>query len=212
MEKKFVSIEDTNPRIFKNNLLEALSKTHWTIPLYVFIPIIAVLFYVSIAILKVDWLMILIFGIIGLVVWTFVEYYLHRFVFHYHPKSDFGKRIIFLFHGVHHDYPNDTKRLVMPPSASIPLALIHFIIFYLIFDFLIGINYLYPFFATFLLGYLFYDITHYALHHFSLKGKFWLYIKKHHLRHHFQHPDRGFGVSQTAWDYVFRTMFPSLKK
>ena len=35
----------------------------------------------------------------------------------------------FIIHGVHHDHPNDKMRLVMPPGASIPLALLFFGLF-----------------------------------------------------------------------------------
>jgi 4-hydroxysphinganine ceramide fatty acyl 2-hydroxylase len=61
--------------------------------------------------------------VLGLGIWTITEYILHRYVFHFEPNVEWGKKIHFIFHGVHHDYPNDAKRLVMPPSASIPMAL-----------------------------------------------------------------------------------------
>src|SRR5215210_4497597 len=56
--------------------------------------------------------------------WTLTEYWLHRVVFHFEPEGGIGARIHWMIHGVHHDHPNDPLRLVMPPSASIPLALI----------------------------------------------------------------------------------------
>ena len=51
------------------------------------------------------------------------EYLLHRFVFHLEPDSRWGRRLHFIIHGVHHDFPHDPMRLVMPPSVSIPLAI-----------------------------------------------------------------------------------------
>jgi 4-hydroxysphinganine ceramide fatty acyl 2-hydroxylase len=68
-----------------------------------------------------------------------------------------------------------------------------------------------PFFAGFLSGYLFYDMTHYAIHHYNFKSKFWLEIKQHHMLHHFQDMDRGYGVSSKFWDHVFRTTFRKTK-
>jgi len=65
-----------------------------------------------------------------------------------------------------------------------------------------------PFFAGFLIGYLFYDITHYAIHHFNMHNKLWLAIKNHHSKHHYQNPGLGYGVSQPTWDYIFGTTFP----
>ena len=56
----------------------------------------------------------------GIVFWTFIEYTGHRYVFHSHPKTAFGKKLLYLIHGAHHDYPNDPRRLVVPPLVSIP--------------------------------------------------------------------------------------------
>src|SRR5690606_20289908 len=83
----------------------------------------------------------------GMAFWSFTEYMLHRFVFHYHPKSKIGQRIHFIAHGVHHDYPNDSLRLVLPPSISVPLAFLFFGIFYAI----LGFNYTIPFYGGFVM-------------------------------------------------------------
>jgi len=71
------------------------------------------------------------------------------------------------------------------------------------------IHLLYPFFAGFVLGYLFYDMLHYALHHVDLKGKMWIALKTHHLKHHFKDPDKGFGVSSPMWDIIVGSNFSS---
>jgi sterol desaturase/sphingolipid hydroxylase (fatty acid hydroxylase superfamily) len=204
MVKNYISNKDETPKMFENDILEALSKVHWTIPLYVFLPVIFYFFYKSIFVFFLDFVQIILMILLGLFVWTFTEYSLHRFVFHFEPSGEFGKRLHFMFHGVHHDYPNDSKRLVMPPSISIPLASM----FYYLFQFLLGPIAVFPFFIGFIGGYLFYDISHYAIHHFNMKSKFWLFIKNHHMRHHYQYPDKGFGVSQPTWDYVFGSTFP----
>jgi sterol desaturase/sphingolipid hydroxylase (fatty acid hydroxylase superfamily) len=114
----------------------------------------------------------------------------------------------FLLHGVHHDYPNDSKRLVMPPSVSIPLA----VLFYGLFILVLGEVYTAPFLAGFLVGYICYDEIHYATHHAPMKSRFWLAIKHHHILHHFRDPERGFGVSNPAWDYVFGTAYKPEEK
>ena len=204
MPKNFVSNKDETVRMFESDFMEALSHVHWTVPLWLFIPIILFFLYQGIVTYSLPAGDIVLYFIIGICVWTLTEYLLHRFIFHYNAKSDFGKKIHFIFHGVHHDYPKDSKRLVMPPSVSIPLALL----FYLLFYSLIGEIKVTPFFAGFLTGYLFYDTTHYAIHHFNMKSKFWLAIKNHHMKHHYQDADKGFGVSQPTWDYVFKTNFP----
>jgi len=44
--------------------------------------------------------------LIGLFVWTLSEYMLHRFVFHYRPRSPWQDRVTYLFHGIHHHQRN----------------------------------------------------------------------------------------------------------
>ena len=204
MAKKYISNKDETVRMFESDFLEAFSKVHWTVPLWTFVPIILFFLYRSIFVFEIGTGIILLYIVIGLAIWTITEYLLHRFIFHYQPSNKIGKRLHFIFHGVHHDYPKDSKRLVMPPSVSIPLATL----FYFLFDAAFGSILVSPFFAGFLVGYLFYDITHYAIHHFNMKSKFWLAIKNHHMLHHYKYDDKGFGVSQPVWDYVFKTTYP----
>ena len=203
MKKKYVSNSQESARMFKSNLLEGLSKVHFTVPLFIFVPVIAFCTYkyflTPLSILTYFELFI---G--GLFVWTFVEYIMHRFVFHYVPADKpWAMRLHFIFHGVHHDYPSDRLRLVLPPSVSIPLATG----FFFLFKTMIPLNYLWGFFPGFILGYLFYDISHYAIHHFNFKGSIWKKIKQHHMLHHYQDPDKGYGVSSPLWDKVFRSDF-----
>jgi sterol desaturase/sphingolipid hydroxylase (fatty acid hydroxylase superfamily) len=148
------------------------------------------------------------FYIGGGLFWTLAEYLLHRFVFHYHATTKIGKRISFLTHGVHHDYPNDSKRLVMPPILGVPIALV----FWLLFTLILGSTNVYPFFAGFISGYLVYDMMHYALHHANIKHPLFLKLKQHHMIHHYAEPENGFGVSSTFWDTVFKTELQKNKK
>ena len=92
-------------------------------------------------------------------------------------------------------------RLVMPPSVSIPLAIIFFALFRLV----LGPAWCLPAFAGMLVGYLIYDMTHYHVHHHRAKNKLSLALRRYHYRHHFQQSDRGYGVSSPFWDRVFRT-------
>jgi|GEM_PF-3679816 len=41
MAKKYVSNSTESSRMFKSDLLEALSKVHFSIPIFVFVPVIA---------------------------------------------------------------------------------------------------------------------------------------------------------------------------
>lgn len=203
MEKLFVSNTET-ARMFKRDWMEPFSKVHFTVPLIIFIPVIGYYLYKA-AITVSPWYLILGLYAGGIFTWSLMEYILHRFLFHYKPPGKIGARIHFIFHGVHHDYPNDAMRLVMPPVMSVPLA----IIFYFLFKLVLGETMVFPFFAGFVSGYLFYDISHFAIHHFNFKNKFWLNIKKHHMFHHYKEPAKGYGVSSKLWDKVFKTDFNS---
>jgi len=203
MKKKYVSNSQESVRMFKSDLLEALSKVHFTVPLYIFVPVIAYCVY---RFTQTDLGLLLFVELfaLGLFVWTLTEYIMHRFVFHYEPADKpWAQRIHFIFHGVHHDYPSDAKRLVLPPSVSIPLATG----FYFLFNAILPPNYIWGFFPAFILGYLFYDISHYAIHHFNFKGAIWKKIKQHHMLHHYQDPAKGYGVSSPLWDKIFRSDF-----
>jgi len=203
MKKNYVSNSQESVRMFKSDFLEALSKVHFTVPLFIFIPVIAFCVYKAIE-LQLGILNFVELFALGLFVWTLVEYIMHRFVFHYAPPDKpWAQRMHFVFHGVHHDYPSDAKRLVLPPSVSIPLALG----FYFLFNAILPANDIYGFFPAFILGYLFYDISHYAIHHFNFKGSLWKKIKQHHMLHHYQDPEKGYGVSSPLWDKVFRSDF-----
>jgi sterol desaturase/sphingolipid hydroxylase (fatty acid hydroxylase superfamily) len=144
---------------------------------------------------------------IGLFLWTFAEYTLHRFLFHHHPTTARQERIFFLFHGVHHAQPQDKTRLVMPFPVSIPMAAVFFGLFYLILAvWLKSPQWVAPLLAGFLIGYLIYDLTHYATHHFPMRSGYARYLKRYHMQHHYKDPDTRFGVSSPAWDWVFGTM------
>src|SRR3954464_10931328 len=63
---------------------------------------------------------------LGVFSWTLLEYLLHRFVFHFEPNPDSAlqKDSSFLIHGIHHDYPWDRDRLVMPPTVTAIIAVV----------------------------------------------------------------------------------------
>lgn len=203
MKKTYVSNSTESTRIFKSDFLESFSRVHWTVPMIAYIPVVLYFIYRSFFVAHTSGLQFAGMFVVGLVSWSLFEYIMHRWIFHFVPKSKWGLRLHFIFHGVHHDYPNDMKRLVLPLSVSIPLA---FGVYFAFRAFLAPV-YLYPFFSAFVLGYIFYDTVHYALHHFNFKGAFWKKIKKHHMLHHYSDASKGFGVSSELWDKVLNSGF-----
>jgi len=193
--------------MFENPLLERLSRVHPAVPPLLYLPV--VVFLLARAIVHEDLAPAAVAGVFlgGLATWSLAEYLLHRFVFHLQPDNRFGRRLHFIIHGVHHDYPHDPMRLVMPPSVSVPLATL----VYLLFHSLLGGAWSLPFFAGFLVGYLIYDMTHYHIHHHRSDDRLSLLLRRYHYRHHFQQSDRGFGVTSPFWDKAFRT-FPVIRR
>ena len=187
--------------------MEGLSKVHFTVPLFIYIPVIAFFIYRSFFVLNNTAGWFLIYLLAGLFIWTITEYLLHRYIFHFVPKSKWGLRLHFIFHGVHHDFPRDAKRLVMPPSASLPLA----VLFYFLFYWLLPARMMNAFFAGFLIGYLTYDMVHYAIHHANFKSKLMKNIKQHHMLHHYSDSTKGYGVSSSLWDIFFQSGFKNKK-
>ncbi|SHM93843.1 sterol desaturase family protein [Mucilaginibacter sp. OK098] len=198
--KKYISNSQESVRMFKSDFFEALSKVHYTVPIIIFMPVIVYMIIQGIQQGLCTW-QYPVTIISGLIVWTIVEYVLHRYIFHYQFPGKIGARLHFVIHGVHHDYPCDRRRLVMPPSLSIPLALM----FFFLFRNLLPAKYLDIIFAKFLTGYLIYDIGHYAMHHLNFKSGLFKKIKQHHMLHHYQNPNRGYGVSSPLWDKILQS-------
>jgi len=137
----------------------------------------------------------------GWALWTLSEYWTHRVVFHFEPESGLGARLHWMIHGVHHDHPNDPRRLVLPPVISVPFGIAFLALFVLVF----GVGEGAAVCAGFYAGYLAYDMLHFALHHRRPRSRAGRLLYQLHMRHHFEDEQRGFGVSAPWWDIVFGT-------
>jgi sterol desaturase/sphingolipid hydroxylase (fatty acid hydroxylase superfamily) len=202
------SSESESIRLFQSDFMEFFTHVSPITIMVVWIPVIGYLLVYSVQTaygVGFPWYIPL--GVVsGIFFWTAAEYLLHRFFFHYVPSSPQLERIFYLFHGVHHDRPQDKTRLVMPLPVSIPLALVFYGLFYLLLGVVLNAAWwVVPMMAGFLLGYLAYDLTHYAAHHFPMRSGYAKYIKRYHMMHHYRNPDARFGVSTPIWDWVFGT-------
>ena len=190
--------------MFESKLLDRFSRVHHLVPVALFGPVIALLLILAVAELEPLPLVALVAG--GYLFWTLTEYWMHRLVFHFEPDHGIGARLHWIIHGVHHDHPNDPKRLVMPPSVSVPLSLLFFAAFWLV----LGPPGAFAFGAGFWAGYLVYDCLHYHLHHHVPRTALGRRLRELHMRHHFQDDTVGFGISAPWWDHVFGTAVPKL--
>jgi dihydroceramide fatty acyl 2-hydroxylase len=188
-----------SPPMFESRLLDRFTRVHPVVPVVIYAPLVVVMLVLGIGRDGLSDSVALV--LVGYLLWTLFEYWLHRLVFHFEPEDGIGARLHWMIHGVHHDHPNDPMRLVMPPAASVPLAAIVIGVLFLA----LGPVHAPAAVAGFFIGYLIYDEMHYALHHHTPKSRMGKRLRELHMRHHFQDDERGFGISAPYWDVVFRT-------
>lgn len=129
----------------------------------------------------------------GAMLWTLVEYLLHRFVYH-------KVAVVRELHGMHHAHPNDLV------GAPIWISIIGFSLLLAFFALLVGIEMGSAITTGLMAGYISYLVVHDAVHRWQLGERSWL--RNHRLRHlrHHRHPLPGnFGVTTGFWDLVFAT-------
>lgn len=204
--KLFESIEDTSPRIFDNPIMDFLSRVSWWVIPIIYIPMIIFFIYKGIVINEIPLISFGLYFVLGIIIWTFLEYTLHRWAFHFEARTKRQERILFLVHGIHHDYPQDSKRLVMPPSVSLILAVIIYSIIFGITSIFSATILIPAIFAGVVAGYLYYDMVHYSQHHMKITNPYYKDLKEYHMKHHYQEPDLAFGISNKVWDKIFGTL------
>ncbi|PNS18265.1 Ceramide very long chain fatty acid hydroxylase SCS7 [Sphaceloma murrayae] len=146
------------------NFLEPLSLTPWWVIPLVWLPPVAYGTYLSSLALSRSGLAA--YWLSGLCLWTFIEYGLHRCLFHidqYLPDNRVGITLHFLLHGIHHYLPMDKYRLVMPPTLFVVLATPFWKLAHAVFSYQWEAGT--AVFCGGIFGYICYDLTHYFLHH-----------------------------------------------
>lgn len=208
MENREIKILDpsASPRLFKNPILDKLSRTHISIPIVILSSAAAGIAVYGFYNGKIGILSFILFFLLGAFAFTLMEYLMHRFLYHLAPTTEKRKKFQYTLHGVHHDHPNDKERLAMPPAVSVTLA----ILLYLLFRWTLG-PHVFGFAPGFFLGYSLYLFIHYSVHIFAPPKNFLRKLWVHHSIHHYKQPESAYGVSSPLWDYVFGTM-PSRKR
>lgn len=142
----------------------------------------------------------------GWLVWTLLEYVMHRFFFHRRAADSAAELRSFMAHGYHHEFPGDRMRLVAPPLMSWPLAAVVTGAYVLA----LGADRGLALFAGTATGYVAYDWIHYYAHHFRPRNPVGRFLRRYHLLHHFDESwsTHRFGVSSPLWDLVFGTYKP----
>jgi sterol desaturase/sphingolipid hydroxylase (fatty acid hydroxylase superfamily) len=188
-------------KVFENPILERLSRTHISVPITIFLLTGAALLLYAVKYTNLSIYLIPVLFFAGLIFFSFIEYIVHRYLFHMNTNTALKKRLQYSMHGIHHEYPKDKTRLAMPPILSVLLCLILLVIFYSLMN-----TFVFAFLPGMLYGYSGYLFVHFIVHAYPPPKNIFKALWIHHSIHHYKSVHRAFGVSSPLWDYVFHTM------
>lgn len=127
----------------------------------------------------------------GLLLWTLVEYLIHRFAFH-------G----FAPHYRHHADPTDPRYIVAPLWLSLAGAAAVWILAAIATG---SWSRAALVVAGLLSGYLAYELVHLRIHSADPGGSLLRALRRYHYYHHFADEHACYGVTSPVWDRVFHT-------
>ena len=200
-------VQDLKPKnqgskqLFKNPVLEKLSRTHISVPLIIFFSFAVGLLYWNTLNTSLNVFQTVGMFFLGMLSFSWVEYNVHRHVFHMATYTKLRAKIQYIAHGVHHEFPKDKDRLAMPPLLSVTIATILLLLFRLILG-----DFVFSFLPGFLVGYAAYLSVHYIVHAYQPPKNFFKVLWVNHGMHHYKNGDIIFGVSSPLWDYIYGTM------
>ena len=134
---------------------------------------------------------------LGVILWTLIEYLLHRFLGHVHKGRNFFKAEHIQHHAKFEYFAPANKKAIS--------ALIGFLFFLLIGIVFIPIFFVIAFLVGFFAMYALYETTHFRFHAKNPIAYPFVILRKHHFYHHFHNPKTNFGVTSRFWDRVFGT-------
>ena len=139
---------------------------------------------------------------LGVLIWTIIEYIMHRFFFHWIPKWRPLRELIKICHLAHHENPRNPALILVQAEHSIIYSILSFApIFWLSPTFYITLGLM----SGVWMGFLYYELLHYQIH---LKNSSSVVLKaqqRHHIHHHYANARSCFGVTSPLWDWVFST-------
>jgi hypothetical protein len=137
---------------------------------------------------------------LGLLLWTPIEYCMHRYFLHSHDLPLKVKRWHRHFH--HHGTPKNPNEVVFNVFFSFPILLLGFCLFVLGSGSSKAALLIFP---GFLCGYLAYEWVHIGAHFHHTSNFLWLGLYRNHRLHHHKNDSKHFGVTTALWDHIFRT-------
>ncbi|KAA0072366.1 fatty acid hydroxylase family protein [Rhodanobacter sp. T12-5] len=136
---------------------------------------------------------LLAFGL-GLLAFSFIEYFFHRWMFHTRvPLFEQG-------HRTHHEQPLGYDSLPFFLPAVVLLALAG------LFALVMPVGFALMLAASITLGYIIYGLSHFIIHHVRFKQPLLRrWAGAHHVHHY--HPDSNFGLTTPLWDVLLGTRY-----
>jgi sterol desaturase/sphingolipid hydroxylase (fatty acid hydroxylase superfamily) len=141
----------------------------------------------------------------GVLSWGLLEYGLHRFIFHYDARTELGRKLVYGAHLSHHDDPLAINRIFSSLMISAPVAGAYLLLARLVTGSWRAASSL---FAGLALGYFYYEWLHFRAHHRRARLRYFRYLRKYHLLHHYKTPELRFGVTSPLFDIIFGTFRP----
>ncbi len=171
-------------------------------PTVAFAPVAMALFYLAWLWGNHSVLGMIVFVLLGIIAWTFIEYVLHRFVYHWNTRREPFKSMVSMLHLAHHRDTDDKYLIFSPLTVSLLLSSVLYLVFFAVTQswsagalMMSGLT----------VGYTYYEWLHYGAHHFKTHQPMYKYLRKYHLAHHFKQPKKCFGVTNPFWDMLFGT-------
>ncbi len=192
---------ETKKKLFNNPVLEKLTHTHIVVPVSLFALYALALLYWSITRTSPAAGTRALMFAAGLVAFTWVEYNVHRYLFHISASTVRRRKFQYIVHGVHHEFPKDKVRLAMPPLLSLTVATVLLALFRLLMGDLV-----FSFMPGFLTGYAAYLGVHYLVHAYPPPKNFTKALWVNHAIHHYKDAGSMYGVSSPLWDHIYGTV------
>jgi sterol desaturase/sphingolipid hydroxylase (fatty acid hydroxylase superfamily) len=136
--------------------------------------------------------------LLGLFVFSFMEYVFHRWVFHGPPQP------MARGHAAHHRDPRGYEALPFFVPAMVLFSVTGICAMWM------GTANAWVLASGVAFGYVAYGIGHFMIHHRRFRYPLvrrW--AARHHIHHH--HPDRNFGVTSSLWDRVLGTRYVRIR-
>lgn len=176
--------------------------SHPWMPTLFYVPLALVLIMFSLSYQPRNAGLVFLFFILGLFFWTLLEYFLHRFVFHWTQVKEPWRSLASGLHMAHHRSTDEKDLIIAPPFVSLVFGALVYLLFAALFQ---SWSLAALLESGLLVGYVFYEWVHYGTHRFRPKSRAGKFLQQNHLRHHFKKPNGVFGVTSPLWDYIFKT-------